>query len=105
MTQQQNETDDDARKRERGREERETKGRGKNGEGGERNRDERGEGKGWEEGPSTVARESGKDGSLNSAALPLGGCSSARPEPEISEPVLQVSAWNGNGQWKGVDCF
>ena len=100
MTQQQNETNDDARKRERERGQRETKRREKRERGGRK--ESRREGGGEEreagqEGPGRVARENGKDDSLISATLPLGVCSTSRPEPEIKEPVLRVSVWSGNG--------
>ena len=88
MTQRRNETNDGARKGQRGRQE------------------ERGERKGVRQdrgGPGRAARESGKDVSLISATLPLGGCGTARPEPEINEPVPQVSVWNCNG--RGVDMW
>ena len=52
-----------------------------------------------------AARGKGKDDSLISTTLPLGGCSTSRPELETNEPVLQVSVWNGNGRgvvmWNG----
>ncbi len=88
MTQRQNETNDGARKGQRGRQE-EREG----GEGGEAGQGE----------PGRAARESGKDGSLISATLPLGGCGTARPEPEINEPVPQVNVWNCSG--RGVDMW
>ena len=97
---QRNETNDDERKRER-----EEKGKERGGKRGEAKgtgaggRGKRGEGEQDREGKGRMARESGKDDSLNSAALPLGGCSSARPEPEFSRPVLQMSVWSGSWVW------
>ena len=80
MQQQREQTDDDERKGER-------KKRRKRGKGGGQGRETHG----------ARARGSGKDDSQNSTTLPLGGCSSARPELEFSKQVLQMSVWEGSG--------
>ena len=51
-----------------------------------------------------AARGKGKDDSLISTTLPLGDCSTSRPELETNEPVLQVSVWNGNGVVRARSC-
>ena len=95
MQQQRKRTDDDGRKRGEGREERRQK-RGKRARRGNEARGEEGEGQDRKE-----ARESGKGDSLNSTTLPLGGCSTSRPELEVSK-VLHMGVWRGSGRRCGL---
>ena len=65
-------------------ENKEREGRGNEARGG------RGRGGRGGAGQEGSKRESGEDDSLNSTTLPLGGCSTARPELKFSESVRQM---------------